>query len=291
MTPSKAAEDIATLVRAGTPGAPLDCELPDIPRVHELLTESGNAPRVVVMALYERVLVQFPDLSHRLLIAPVKSSEDSYSCLGALPRLEWWGPRGRRPTFDAFLVSEVKSRPLLLGAVLVVTFSVLASVQDSGLMLALNQLAVGSVTIFISIFLIFSVAEAGRATLDLFRAGRIHEFLHIDKHLAQVAVLALVLAFANVVILKLPPAPRLFGIHLPHDVQFGPFVLGRLSFVVPFTTSLMVVLLVDVFLAAVSYYFNRHELLLESEAASAVFRQRRQRKPGVEDPQVTDTSL
>lgn len=273
VTISRSAEDLVTLLRSGETGAPLDATLTELITVHARLNDLSSSPtKLLVMALHERLLAQFPDQSGRIIMVNLGRGETAFEALQHVQGLEWWGPRGRRKSFPAFLWDELRERPLLLSLSFVGIFGLLASVHDAELMLAINHLAAGSVTIFISIFLIFSVGESSRFGLDLFKSGRVHEFLQTDKHVAQAAVLALLLSFLGIVNIKMPRSVELLGLTLPSELALGPLVLSAGSFSIPLITTLSLVLIIDVFIAAVQYYFKRHELLLETEAALMLFR-------------------
>lgn len=75
--------------------------------------------------------------------------------------------------------------------------------HDLELLASLNRLALTSLSIFVSIFIVFVIGESKRLTYrsDLFRSGRLHEFLDVDRMMVNLALLALLLGFLNAAVL------------------------------------------------------------------------------------------
>lgn len=122
-----------------------------------------------------------------------------------------------------------------------------------------NQLILVSVTIFLSIFLVFTVAQSNRLQEDyrLFDNGLLHKFERDDRLVALVALSSLILSIFNVIIIALPKTWEILVLH------FGSIItitLNKISIIAPFITGLAVAGLVFSFLSLL-YYLKRTMLI------------------------------
>lgn len=234
-----------------------EISLDELGSVYGSLTQTrGKDPLLRVVSLQDRLMAQFPEVSSQLLFVKLKRLERPREALSFVPRLGWSGPDCGPLSAWRFLAGEIQSAWWLLIPVFGGTLITLSLLQDVELMASLNRLALTS----LSIFVVFVIGESKWLSnrIDLFRSGRLHEFLDADRMMIRVAILALLLAFANAAVLQSPADPEVMdGVERSH-------ALG------PALTTIVMVLLIDLFLAIPRYYLRRLRTMVERDAIKEI---------------------
>jgi len=173
----------------------------------------------------------------------------------------------RRPlSFFSFLREEFASHPFIILVVFSVSFLIFFLIADNintAKLIPINELIITSATLFLSIFLLFTVSQNIEKlhNLSFFANGLTYRFFAIDRYVAILALLALLTSFLNVVLVLISPDQKwtIFS----HEIQTpDSFILSILTALL---TSIATTLLVDSFLALVNYYFFRVRYLIEQE--------------------------
>ena len=173
----------------------------------------------------------------------------------------------RKPlSFLAFLREELSANPFKLLIVFLATFFIFFLISSNGnitKLIPINELIITSITLFLSIFLLFTVSQNLEKSQNLmfFSTGLTHRFFSVDRYVAIIAILALLLGFFNVVLAEILPnhnwALFKYTIQTPDSLE--------LTIIASLSTALATTLLVDSFLALTNYYFYRVRYLVEQE--------------------------
>jgi len=134
-------------------------------------------------------------------------------------------------------------------------------------MVHVNEMLLTSATLFLSIFLVFTVAQSAKLQEDvrLFDTGLLHKFERDDRLIAVVAIAGLVLSVLNVTLLGLP---------VPLDIAVWSIcgyviTLNKLSLISPLMTGLAIAALIYCFLALL-YYLKRMMLVTNRDMSIKV---------------------
>lgn len=132
---------------------------------------------------------------------------------------------------------------------------------------SINEMLLTSTTLFLSIFLVFTVAQSSKLQEDsrLFDNGLLHKFERDDRLVAIVALISLVLSITNVVVLSLPMHWQIAS----WTVTGYGITLNKLSLISPLMTGLTVATLVFCFLSLL-YYLKRMMLITNRDMSKKV---------------------
>lgn len=166
-------------------------------------------------------------------------------------------------SFRSFLKEEAATNWIPLALILLFSwamfhFSFVTAGED--ILEKVNELLLTATTLYLSIFLLFTVSQ----NIDLikdpyyFRRGLTHRFLRVDQLLASLAVAALGVSILNIVLLNVSSP---ISIPLPGRIV----VITNVSVLAPFLTAVGLIILIDCFLALIQYYFRRVRYILERE--------------------------
>jgi len=131
----------------------------------------------------------------------------------------------------------------------------------------INEMLLTGATLFLSIFLVFTVAQSSKLQEDirLFDSGMLHKFERDDRLVALVALTSLLLSILNVAVLGLPE---------PFDMatwRIGGYIItvNKLSLVSPLMTGLAIAALTFCFLSLL-YYLKRTMLITNRDMSIKV---------------------
>jgi hypothetical protein len=133
-----------------------------------------------------------------------------------------------------------------------------------------NEMLLTSATLFLSIFLVFTVAQSSKLQEDkrLFDSGLLHKFERDDRLIAVVALTSLLLSILNVVILGIPAT---FSITRWRVAGRYILTFNKLSLIIPTLTGLSIAALVFCFLALL-YYLKRTMLITNRDMSVKVLK-------------------
>lgn len=151
-----------------------------------------------------------------------------------------------------------------------------ATERAINIMVKISEMLLTSATLFLSIFLVFTVAQSAKLQEDvrLFDTGLLHKFERDDRLITIVAIASLVLSVLNVTLLGLPvswniSAGRILGYAV---------TLNKLSLISPLITGLTIGLLIYCFLALL-YYLKRMMLITNRDMSARVLERARRTVP------------
>ena len=163
----------------------------------------------------------------------------------------------------SFLVEEISTNgfPLLLTMLIsLIVFQSILGTTGKGVLEKVNELLLTATTLYLSVFLLFTVSQNVELVKDpfLFREGLTHRFFRVDQLLASLAVAVMCVSILNVILLNLSP---------PVSVSLlgRTFTLPDVSVIAPFLSAVGVTMLVDCFLALIQYYSRRVRYILEKD--------------------------
>lgn len=170
----------------------------------------------------------------------------------------------RRPlTFRAFVGEELSSHPILLLITLTISFLVCWIISTSGgaeTLSKINELLITAATIYLSIFLLFTVSQNINtlSNLYLFEKGLTYRFLAIDRYIGILVLSVILICSTSVVLIALESGKNL----VIFQYSFQP---PDFSLVVAALTAIALTVLVDSFVALIQYYFTRVRYLMEQD--------------------------
>lgn len=128
-----------------------------------------------------------------------------------------------------------------------------------------NELLITATTLYLSIFLLFTVSQNMDSIKDpfLFRVGLTHRFFRVDQLLASLVVVVFCVSVLNVVLLNLSPPVSV-------SIVGRKFELPDVTIAAPFLSAVGLTVLVDCFLALIQYYFRRVRYVLEKDLTKAL---------------------
>jgi hypothetical protein len=123
------------------------------------------------------------------------------------------------------------------------------------------ELIVSSATVFLSIFLIFTVTQNQVLHSDrkMFESGILQRYYADDRHLAIMAVLTIFFAIASAMMAKISQQPPIKNWSIQQVVLLDRHV------VLGFVYGVSLVFLFDTFLSIVNYYLGRTRDLVERD--------------------------
>jgi hypothetical protein len=241
----------------------IQVDLSDFQRLYGFVVDAiGASPKIsMVMSVGGEVIAQFSDLSAQrfLITCHEPLSKDSF---GFAVHGIWYGPtHSLQITFGQFLWEELKDNYAKLALVFfpaaILLFFAGQTVYD-----LMATLLIQSTTVFLSIYLIFTVSQSQRLGGDkqLLKQGILHRYFQDDRNITKLGILTIGLTFFNTMMISvldanLPrPAPEYVGI--------------LLRGIKAFSTSLVLTLLFDAFITVADYYLGRTLDVIERDAIS-----------------------
>ena len=178
---------------------------------------------------------------------------------------KFYGARTRL-SFGSFLLEEISTNwfplilTLLISWVVFRSLAVASSPMGGKALEKVNELLLTTGTLYISIFILFTVSQNADALKDphLFREGLTHRFLRVDRILAFLTIIVVCISILNIVLLNAPSPISLSLFGKTRTIQ-------DVSIVVPVLSAIGITIFVDCFLALVQYYFRRVRYILERE--------------------------
>ncbi len=165
--------------------------------------------------------------------------------------------------FTSFLKEELSGNTFKLIATLFSSLAIFLLIARYGTrddLSQINQILLTVSTLYLSIFLLFTVSQSIESINNqyFFQAGLTHRFFMVDRFVASLALITLVMCILNLVLLIVPANIDIhlsrFSFQVPDFVRFAAIL-----------TAIAITLLVDSFLALIQYYFSRVQYIMEQE--------------------------
>lgn len=188
-----------------------------------------------------------------------------------------------RTSFPAFLWGEFQKNHWKLLSVFSAFALLLFIANDDELYSLLSTLLIQSSTIFVSIFLIFTVTQNHLVARDqeLFELGITYKYQQDDRNVAILAIMTVALTFVATLSLSIfDKYPDLLSLQV-ESVNIGVRLWKALTF------ATVITLLFDGFMAVTSYYLYRNLDVIERDLLREILIEE-WKKRGSEEVSVTD---
>ena len=186
-------------------------------------------------------------------------------------------------TFNNFIKDEIN----LNGTKLIVTFFLFASLTllalDYTAIRTINELVLTSITIFLSIFLLFIVSQKNITNnIGLFKTGYIFDLIQTDKYILNIAVVVLLLSISNTGLtlincnnlfqmmdaLYIVNSKHLLLLFLEENSNLILLVKKTLTALL---TALNVTLITECYISIFQYYFEREKVVNLTKVSNQLF--------------------
>lgn len=234
-------------------------------RLYRIMVDmrGGKVPVLSIVNLQSSMVAQFSDVApqHFLITGTSKLSRRSF---GFMSNLVWHGPESRSQSFFGFVLEELRQSFVRLLFVFLASTIALYVADSDSLYEQLTSLLITSATVFLTIYLIFTVAQSQTLQGDrsLFEKGVIQRYYQDDRHVTLIAILTIALVFANSAFLTLATKYQL-------SIYLGQLQVNS-SFWKAISTALVVTLLFYAFFTVVDYYLERSRDVAERNVVSDI---------------------
>ncbi len=244
----------------------LTFSLKDIQRMYVILTQmlENHPPQISIVSIGENVYFQFSEISpqHFLIEDSNGLSENDFAFI---PNKNWFGPQEQSKGVIQFFREELSSNWWLI-IVLFLLFIIMLFTHDNDLYIKISELVLQATTVFLSIYLIFTVSQNQIIATDkkLFIQGIVYKFYSDDRYLAIEAIFTIVLSLSNTILVHF-----LVSLQFTYFLFRPDFLLVK-DYILALTSSFLVILMVDTFLSVTNYFFFRTKHILDRNMASDI---------------------
>lgn len=223
-------------------------------------------PLVSLVNLEDIVVAQFSTISpqHFDITSKGDLKEDSF---GFIPQKRWYGTKEKPEKFITFLRREIAENYAKLIVVGCLGFGILFFVDSTNLYDLMISLLIQSSTVFLSLYIIFTVSQTQNLFRDLllFKKGILQHYYNDDRNVTLLGILTVALTFFSAGVIYLLTS---YGPAVP--ISWFP-LLGRILKAA--TTTIVLVLLFDTFLTVANYYLERNRDVLERDIVGQILNQ------------------
>lgn len=241
----------------------------------EVVRQLSNQNPVVTMVFFEQEVVAFfPQYSAQKII--IQNSNKSYlkpQQFDFIIHRNDFGLTSEPTSFMGFLLSELISYWNWLLPTFVVSLIGLHFAGSENTYAMLSGLLIQSATVFISIFLIFTVTQSAllQKDLDLFKQGILQQYRHDDRNVAILGLAVIIVVILNSIFVSLP---------YEWKAVVQGYELNKENAWAAMSTSIVITMLVNAFISIVGYYLNRSQDVADRDLTEEVFIQEvKQYKP------------
>ena len=201
-----------------------------------------NDHTIFAVFIEDCIFIRFPEKPN---VKFVIRKEKGFFCkddLNFVANFEPMGTYKGEHRFSAFIKEELKLNGLKLFVIFFLTFSLFSIAKDISMLQKVNEMILTSVTIFISIFLLFVVSQKGsKNDFKLMMDETLYKFYQNDKY---ISILAIFLVFLSIL-----------------TVAISYSDLNWIGLPISLLTSFSLVVLAICYLAIYQYYFERMKLI------------------------------
>lgn len=244
----------------------IEVSLNEFQRLHSMLLKRNPlASTLSVVNLGKEIFIQFSRLSpQHFLIRRKKPFAKSE--FGFIQNLIWHGPQQIEAGLVRFLINEFRSSGTLILVTFVTSLFLLCANSDKQLFTTISELVLQSATVFLSIFVIFSVTQNSVLAADkrLFDSGTQAQYYDDDKNLSLLMLISIGLSFL------LPLMSNVEQIFPP--IRIHMYILDW-NLVRGIVGALSLSSLIYSFKVVISYYLNRSRDISERDLVSEFLEQ------------------
>ena len=234
--------------------APLIVSLDEFQRFYSTLVDlAKKSPKVSLVNLEDRVLGQFSDISPQHFDIsdnnPLVNTDFDF-----IPHKTWYGASAVPEKFITFLWKEFKQNISKLLIVAAVTFTILFLANSIALYDLLIGLLIQSSTVFLSLYIIFTVSQSQSlySDLGLFKNGVLHKYYRDDRNVTLLGIMTVASTFLSAGLLHMLE-------NYPENIY--------ISVVKAVLVTISMILLFDTFLTVANYYLERNRDIIERNIA------------------------
>ena len=225
----------------------LEVTLDEFQKFYTTILHLSRTPPIVSLVNLETVVkAQFSDVSpqHFDVVHNEPLTEQHFEF--ALNR-RWYGAKKPPEGFWTFMWKELRQNWLKLMPLFVTSLTLLYVVNSDPLYELVATMLIQSSTVFLSIYLIFTVAQSQTLYKDvsLFEAGVLQRYYSDDRNVSLLGILTVALTFLSSGVVSLASK------YLPSASLFWSHVAGRV--LKALSTTIVVTLLFDTFLIVANY--------------------------------------
>lgn len=215
-----------------------------------------KSPKVSLINLEDRIIGQFSDVSPQHFDISNKKSLTNAD-FDFIQDKKWYGANTPSEKFIPFLVKELKQNFWKLLLVAFISFTILFLADNASLYELIISLLIQSSTVFLSLYIIFTVSQSQGfySDLGLFKSGILHKYYRDDKNVTLLGILTVSSTFLSSGLLYLLS-------------NFGTNIYTQAIKAVLVTINL--VLLFDTFLTVANYYLERNRDVIERNIAADI---------------------
>lgn len=258
-------ETICTHLLAGEIGNDaFELEFDEFKRLYATMTSlRASAPRLtLVKTLGNEVFAQFSDIAPQHFVITDRQSLTPER-FGLVPNLKWYGDQRKPLSFPRFIGKEFRDNLWLLLGVFVGSSVLMFLANSSSLYDLMATLLIQSGTVFLSIYLIFTVSQSQRLAEDkrLFKAGITERYFRDDRNMTLFAILTIVITFISSMLVSL------FDTTWWGTIFRVPALTAALKAI---STAVAVTFLLDSFLTVAEYYLGRTMDVVERDVIADI---------------------
>ncbi|WP_420628774.1 hypothetical protein [Candidatus Leptofilum sp.] len=229
-----------------------------------------NIPNVAFVNLETIVKAQFSDISpqHFDILTDKPLSEKDFSFA---EKKTWYGANSNLQGFGQFLVSEIRENWQKIAPIFLLSFLLLALANSDTLYDIVATLLIQSGTVFLSVFLIFTVSQSHILHRDksLFQSGILQKYYSDDRNVILMGILTIALTFFSQMLIE-NISNFTSSTNIDWVIIFGRLLKGL-------SASLVISLLFNTFFIVANYYLDRTRDVLERDLASELLHEDYQR--------------
>lgn len=215
-----------------------------------------KSPKVSLVNLEDRVIGQFSDISPQHFDIshkePLINTDFDF-----IQDKKWYGSNTLPEKFTPFLIQELKQNFWKLLLVAIISFTVLFLADNDSLYELIISLLIQSSTVFLSLYIIFTVSQSQGlySDLELFKSGVLHKYYRDDKNVTLLGILTVASTFLSSGLLYILSA-----------YSTSIYIQAIKSILV----TVNITLLFDTFLTVANYYLERNRDLIERNIAADI---------------------
>jgi cation transport ATPase len=245
----------------------LEVTLDEFQKFHTTILHLSKTPPIVSLVNLETVVkAQFSDISpqHFDIVHNGPLTEQHFEF--ALNK-KWYGAEQPPQKFWPFMWEELKHNYPKLAPLFITSLILLCVVNSDPLYALMATLLIQSSTVFLSIYLIFTVAQSQTLYKDisLFKPGTLQQYYNDDRNVTLLGILTVALTFLSSGVVSLA-SEYISGAGL-----FWLQIVGRV--LKALSTTIVITLLFDTFLIVADYYLDRSRDVIERDMASDILHQ------------------
>jgi hypothetical protein len=242
----------------------LDVTLEEFQRFYSTFVNlTKTIPTVTLVNANDVIVAQFSTISpqHFDIICKHPLLEKEFEFI---QKKNWFGPKSPPEGFGTFIWKEIKLNGIKFLFVALVSFILLYWVNSNNLYELLVSLLIQSSTLFLSIYMIFTVSQSKSLYKDvlLFTNGVLQKYYRDDKNITQLGILTIVLTvLTSILIFLFSKLESLLSEQWVTNIS-------RVSKAT--LTTIVIILLFNTFFTITNYYLERNKDIVERDIVSDI---------------------